>query len=101
MACRWLSYPCNEEKNELRRRFPISTQDMIRVVERKDGKRHFHEYSIKYTFRIIKTNAANTKVYLVIQHVLYVKIQKTSKEVAINKGKELFESDINHIPMFK
>ena len=25
-------------------------QDIIRVVERKDGKRHFHEYQAKYTF---------------------------------------------------
>ena len=25
-------------------------QDIIRAVERKDGKRHFHEYQAKYTF---------------------------------------------------
>ena len=25
-------------------------QDVIRVVERKDGKRHFTEYPVKYTF---------------------------------------------------
>ena len=25
-------------------------QDIIKVVERKDGKRHFHEYPVKYTF---------------------------------------------------
>ena len=27
--------------------------DIIRVVERKEGKRHFTEYPIKYTFYII------------------------------------------------
>ena len=25
-------------------------QDVIRVVERKEGKRHFTEYPVKYTF---------------------------------------------------
>ena len=50
----------------------------------------------------MKTPEANIKASAMeIQHVLYVKIRKTSKEVAINKNKNLFESDINPtFPMF-
>ena len=31
--------------------------DIIRVVERKEGKRHFTEYPIKYTFYYIQVYA--------------------------------------------
>ena len=39
--------------------------DIIRVVERKDGKRLYREYQSKYTF-YYKDQRASTKVYTVI-----------------------------------
>ena len=72
--------------------------DIIRVVERKDGKRHFHEYQAKYTFYYKDPRGKYKSVYGdPLQRIVCKNTKDFRKEVAINKGKELFESDINPI----
>ena len=73
-------------------------QDIIRVVERKDGKRHFHEYQAKYTFYYKDQRGKYKSVYgEPLSRVVCKNTKDFRKEVAINKDKELFESDINPI----
>ena len=73
-------------------------QDIIRVVERKDGKRHFHEYQAKYTFYYEDPRGKYKSVYGdPLTRVVCKNTKDFRKEVAINKGKTLFESDINPI----
>ena len=72
--------------------------DIIRVVERKDGKRHFHEYQAKYTFYYEDPRGKYKSVYGdSLQRIVCKNTKDFRKEVAINKGKNLFESDINPI----
>ena len=73
-------------------------QDIIRVVERKDGKRHFHEYQAKYTFYYEDPKGKYKSVYGdPLSRVVCKNTKDFRKEVAINKGKNLFESDVNPI----
>ena len=73
-------------------------QDIIRVVERKDGKRHFHEYQAKYTFYYEDQRGKYKSVYGdPLTRIVCKNTKDFRKEVAINKGKNLFESDINPI----
>ena len=70
--------------------------DIIRTVERKDGKRHFHEYQAKYTFYYKDPRGKYKSVYGdPLTRVVCKNTKDFRKEVAINKGKDLFESDIN------
>jgi DNA polymerase elongation subunit (family B) len=72
--------------------------DIIRVVERKDGKRHYHEYPVKYTFYYKDPRGKHKSVYGdPLTRIVSKNTKDFRKEVAINKGKELFESDINPI----
>ena len=73
-------------------------QDMIRVVERKDGKREYREYQAKYTFYYKDERGKYKSVYGDnLSRIVCKNTKDFRKEVAINKGKELFESDINPI----
>jgi len=73
-------------------------QDIIRVVERRDGKRHYHEYPAKYTFYYKDPRGKYKSVYGdPLSRVVCKNTKDFRKEVAINKDKELFESDINPI----
>ena len=73
-------------------------QDIIRVVERKDGKRHFHEYQSKYTFYYEDPRGKYKSVYGdPLSRIVCKNTKDFRKEVAINKGKNLFESDVNPI----
>ena len=73
-------------------------QDIIRVVERKDGKRHFHEYPVKYTFYYKDPRGKHKSIYGdPLTRVVCKNTKDFRKEVAINKNKELFESDVNPI----
>ena len=73
-------------------------QDIIRVVERKDGKRHFHEYQAKYTFYYKDERGKYKSVYGdPLSRIVCKNTKDFRKEVAINKDKTLFESDINPI----
>jgi DNA polymerase elongation subunit (family B) len=72
--------------------------DIIRVVERRDGQRHYTEYPVKYTFYYEDPRGKYKSVYgdpltrIVCKHT-----KDFRKELAINKNKKLFESDINPI----
>ena len=73
-------------------------QDIIRVVERREGKRHYHEYPAKYTFYYKDPRGKYKSVYGdPLSRVVCKNTKDFRKEVAINKDKELFESDINPI----
>src|SRR5210317_520958 len=72
--------------------------DIIRVVERRDGKRHFHEYQAKYTFYYKDPRGKYKSVYGdPLTRIVCKNTKDFRKEVAINKSKELFESDVNPI----
>ena len=72
--------------------------DIIRVVERKDGKRHFHEYQAKYTFYYKDQRGKYKSVYGdPLSRIVCKNTKDFRKEVAINRDKELFESDVNPI----
>jgi DNA polymerase elongation subunit (family B) len=73
-------------------------QDIIRAVERKDGKRHFHEYQAKYTFYYKDPKGKYKSVYGdPLSRIVCKNTKDFRKEVAINRDKILFESDINPI----
>ena len=75
-------------------------QDIIRVVERRDGKRHFTEYPAKYTFYYEDPRGKYKSIYGdPLSRIVCKNTKDFRKEVAINKGKNLFESDIN--PLFQ
>jgi DNA polymerase elongation subunit (family B) len=73
-------------------------QDIIRVVERRDGKRIFTEYPAKYTFYYEDPKGKYKSVYGdPLSRIVCKNTKDFRKEVAINKGKNLFESDVNPI----
>ena len=73
-------------------------QDIIRVVERRDGKRHYTEYPAKYTFYYEDPRGKYKSVYGdPLTRIVCKNTKDFRKEVAINKSKKLFESDINPI----
>jgi len=72
--------------------------DIIRVVERKDGKRHFTEYPVKYTFYYADPRGKYKSIYGdPLNRIVCKNTKDFRKELAINKNKELFESDVNPI----
>ena len=72
--------------------------DIIRVVERRDGKRHYTEYPVKYTFYYEDPRGKYKSVYGdPLTRVVCKHTKDFRKELAINKNKKLFESDINPI----
>jgi DNA polymerase elongation subunit (family B) len=73
-------------------------QDIIRVVERREGKRLFTEYPAKYTFYYKDPKGKYKSVYGdPLSRIVCKNTKDFRKEVAINKGKDLFESDVNPI----
>ena len=72
--------------------------DIIRTVERKDGKRHFHEYQAKYTWYYEDPRGKYKSIYGdPLVRVVCKSTKDFRKELAINKGKTMFESDVNPI----
>ena len=72
--------------------------DIIRVVERKDGKRDYREYQAKYTFYYEDQRGKYKSVYGdPLTRIVCKSTKDFRKEVAINRDKKLFESDINPI----
>ena len=72
--------------------------DIIRAVERKDGKRHYHEYNAKYTFYYEDQRGKYKSVFGdPLTRIVCKNTKDFRKEVAINRDKKLFESDINPI----
>ena len=73
-------------------------QDVIRVVERKDGKRHFTEYPVKYTFYYKDQRGKYKSIYGdPLNRIVARNTKQFRKELAINQNKDLFESDVNPI----
>jgi len=73
-------------------------QDVIRIVERKDGLRVFKEYPIRYTFYYEDSNGKHRSIYgQNLSRILCKNTKDFHKELAINRNKKLFESDINPI----
>ena len=72
--------------------------DIIRAVERRDGKRTFTEYPVKYTFYFEDQRGKYKSVYGdPLSRIVCKSTKDFRKEVAINNSKKLFESDINPI----
>jgi len=72
--------------------------DIIRLVERKEGKRIYQEFPVKYTFYYEDPKGKYTSIYGdPLSRIVCKNTKDYRKEVAINKNKRLFESDINPI----
>ena len=72
--------------------------DVIRVVERQDGKRKFNEFPIKYTFYYEDPKGKYKSVYgAPLSRIVSKNTKDFRKELAINNSKRLYESDINPI----
>ena len=72
--------------------------DLIRIVERTDGKRRFTEQSVKYTFYYKDQKGKYKSVYGdPLSRIVSKNTKDFRKEIAINRDKTLFESDINPI----
>lgn len=74
------------------------TSDTIRVVERRDGNRTFTEYPAKYTFYYEDAKGKYKSVYgKPLSRIVCKNTKDFRKEIAINRDKNLYESDINPI----
>ena len=72
--------------------------DMIKIVERKDGARIFREQPVKYTFYYKDQKGKYKSVYGdPLSRIVSKNTKDFRKEIAINRDKTLFESDINPI----
>jgi DNA polymerase elongation subunit (family B) len=72
--------------------------DIIRVVERKEGKRIFQDYQSKYTFYYEDPKGKYKSIFGdPLIRVVCKNTKDFRKELAINKGKKMFESDVNPI----
>ena len=72
--------------------------DIIRIVERKDGKRRFTEHPVKYTFYYEDPKGKYKSVYgTQLSRIVCKNTKDFRKELAINNSKKLYESDINPI----
>ena len=73
-------------------------EDIIRVVERHDGKRKFIEHPIKYTFYYKDPKGKHLSIYGdPLSKITCKNTKDFRKEIAINRDRTLFESDINPI----
>jgi DNA polymerase elongation subunit (family B) len=72
--------------------------DIIRCVERRDGKRRFTEYQAKYTFYYEDQRGKYKSIFGdPLTRVVCKNTKDFRKELAINKAKKMFESDVNPI----
>ena len=73
-------------------------EDIIRVVERHEGKRRFVEHPVKYTFYYKDPKGKHLSIYGdPISKIICKNTKDFRKEIAINRDKTLFESDVNPI----
>ena len=62
-------------------------QDVIRVVERKEGKRHFTEYPVKYTFYYKDQRGKYKSIYGdPLNRIVARNTKQFRKELAINQN---------------
>ena len=72
--------------------------DTIKVVERKDGKRVFKEFPVKYTFYYEDQRGKyKSTTGKPLNRIICKNTKDFHKELAINRNKNLFESDINPV----
>ena len=72
--------------------------DIIRVVERQNGERVFKEYPIKYTFYHEDPGGKyKSSTGKSLSRIVCKNTKDFHKELAINRNKTLYESDINPI----
>ena len=72
--------------------------DIIRAVERRDGKRHYQEYQAKYTFYYEDQRGKYKSIFGdPLSRIVCKNTKDFRKELAINKDRKLFEKDINPI----
>ena len=72
--------------------------DLIRIVERQNGERVFKEYPIKYTFYYEDPRGKyKSTTGKSLNRIISKTTKDFHKELAINRNKNLFESDINPI----
>ena len=72
--------------------------DVIKIVERVDGKREFIDYPVKYTFYIKDPKGKHKSIYGdPLSRVVCKSTKDFRKEQAIYRGTPMFESDINPI----
>jgi len=73
-------------------------EDIIRVVERQEGKRRFIEHPVKYTFYYKDPKGKHLSIYGdPLSKIICKNTKDFRKEIAINRDKTLFESDVNPI----
>ena len=73
-------------------------EDIIRVVERHEGKRKFIEHPVKYTFYYKDPKGKHLSIYGdPLSKIICKNTKDFRKEIAINRDKTLFESDVNPI----
>jgi len=72
--------------------------DVIKIVERVEGKRKYIDYPVKYTFYVEDPNGKHKSIYgdPLVKHVCRSS-KEFHKDLAINSNKKTFESDINPI----
>ena len=74
------------------------SSDIIRVVERQNKERIFKEYPIKYTFYHEDPGGKfKSTTGKPLSRITCKNTKDFHKELAINRNKTLFESDINPI----
>jgi DNA polymerase elongation subunit (family B) len=72
--------------------------DLIKIVERREGQRKYIDQSVKYTFYYEDLKGKYTSIYGdPLSRIVCKNTKEFRKELAINKSKKLFESDINPI----
>jgi DNA polymerase elongation subunit (family B) len=72
--------------------------DKIKIVERVEGKRKFLEFPVKYTFYYVDPKGKYQSMFGdPLSRIICKNTKDFRKEVAINRDKKLFESDINPI----
>src|SRR6056297_1254391 len=72
--------------------------DIIKVVERRDGKRIYRDHQVKYVFYHEDPKGRFKSVYgEPLSRIVCKNTKEFRKELAINKNKKLYESDINPI----
>jgi DNA polymerase elongation subunit (family B) len=72
--------------------------DIIKIVERRNGERKYIEHAVKYTFYYEDAKGKYTSIYGdPLSRIVCKNTKEYRKELAINKNKRLFESDINPI----
>jgi len=76
-------------------------QDIIRIVERDEkGHRHFKEYPARHLFYVQDPKGKHTSIFGdPVQRITCKNVKEFRKELAINSGRKLYESDIN--PIFR